>query len=248
MMARSLLNRSSIGDYCINPYVGCLHGCSYCYASYYARRMGQSGEWGSYVKVKVNAVDLLLRELRRRSRGVIYISSLTDAYQPIEGKYGITRRILEVLLSKDWPLIVQTKSALVLRDLDLIGSFSEAEVGFTIITLDEDMRRRLEPRASSISSRIDALMELKSEGIRTFTFIGPIIPGTHPEEILRLVNEVRDHSDLIYFDRFRRKPGLRDLWELIPVGEGFDPDLYYGSVKRFLEDRLRGRVRYRFLY
>ncbi len=244
--AKSLLNRSSIGDYCLNPYVGCSHACAYCYASYYTRRMGYSGEWGSYVHVKVNAVELLRRELSRRRKGVVYISSLTDAYQPVEGEYGLTRKLLQLLLSRDWPVIVQTKSALVLRDLDIMGGFSKAEVGFTIITLDEDLRRKLEPGAPSVSSRIDALAEVKGRGITTFTFIGPIIPGTPPEEVIELVNEVKDYSDMIYFDKFRGKPGLANLWELVPVS-GFDAT-YYGSVKRTLEDSLRGKVRYTFLY
>lgn len=246
-MAKSLLNRSAIGDYCVNPYVGCSHACVYCYASYYARRMGYSGEWGSYVHIKVNAVELLRREVARRRKGVVYISSLTDAYQPIESAYELTRRLLKVLLAKDWPVIVQTKSTLVLRDLDIISSFSQAEVGFTIITLDENLKRKLESNAPSVSSRIDALRNLKSERIPTFTFIGPIVPGTPPDEIIDLVNEVKDCSDLIYFDKFRRKPGLADLREFIPLSEDFDIESYYRSVKKVLENSLRG-VRYSFLY
>ncbi|MEM2604010.1 MAG: radical SAM protein [Candidatus Korarchaeum sp.] len=245
IVAKSLLNRSAIGDYCVNPYVGCSHGCVYCYASHYARRMGYSGEWGSYVYVKVNAVDLLRREVARRRKGVVYISSLTDAYQPIESSYQLTRRLLEVLLARDWPVIVQTKSTLILRDLDIISSFSQAEVGLTIITLDESLRRKLEPHAPSISSRIDVLMDLKSEGITTFTFIGPIIPGTPPDEIIELVNEVKDYSDLIYFDKFRRKPGLAE--PRVPSSEDLDTDSYYRSIKRVLESSIRG-VRYSFLY
>lgn len=247
VLAKSLLNRSSIGDYCLNPYIGCSHACVYCYASYYARRMGYSGDWGSYVHVKANAVELLRRELGRRSRGVVYLSSLTDAYQHVESTYGLTRRLLGALLSRDWPIIIQTKSPLVLRDLDIIRDFSKVEVGFTIITLDEDLRLKLEPKAPSVSSRIDALRELKSEGIATFTFIGPVIPGTPLEELVELVNEVKDFSDLIYFDKFRGKPGLTDLRGTFPLNEDFDADSYYRSLKRKLEGSLKG-LRYTFLY
>ncbi|MEM0192637.1 MAG: hypothetical protein QXJ48_05815, partial [Candidatus Korarchaeum sp.] len=92
---------------------------------------------------------------------------------------------------------------------------------------------------------IDALMDLKSEGITTFTFIGPIIPGTPPDEIIELVNEVKDYSDLIYFDKFRRKPGLAE--PRVPLSEDLDTDSYYRSIKRVLESSIRG-VRYSFLY
>ncbi|MCS7102399.1 MAG: radical SAM protein [Candidatus Korarchaeum sp.] len=247
VFAKSLLNRSSIGDYCVNPYIGCSHACIYCYASYYARRMGYSGEWGNYVHVKVNAVELLRKEVARKSKGVVYISSLTDAYQPIESSYELTRKLLGVLLSRGWPVIVQTKSPLVLRDLDLIKSFPKAEVGFTIITLDESLKGKLEPRAPSISSRIDALGELKRERIATFTFIGPIIPGTPPDDVIELVNEVKDRSDLIYFDKFRRKPGLVGLLGLAQVSESFDTESYYKNLKKVLESSLMG-IRYTFLY
>lgn len=247
VLAKSLLNRSSIGDYCVNPYIGCSHACVYCYAPYYARRMGYSGEWGSYVHIKANAVELLRREVAKRSKGVVYLSSLTDAYQPVESTYGLTRRLLGVLLSRDWPIIIQTKSPLVVRDLDIIRGFSKAEVGFTIITLDEDLRAKLEPGAPSVSSRIDALRELKSEGIATFTFIGPVIPGTPLEELVELVDEVKDFSDLIYFDKFRRKPGSTGPRDLFPLSGGFDAESYYRSVKRKLRSSLRG-VRYTFLY
>jgi DNA repair photolyase len=240
--AKSILNRSSIGDYCVNPYIGCSHACSYCYAQYYTRRMGYSGAWGSYVYAKLNAIELLEKEILRKARGVVYISSLTDAYQPAESSFSITRGILKLLLERDWPIIIQTKSSLVLRDLDIISGFSDASVGLTIITLDDELRRALEPRASSVKDRIYTLQKLKEDGIRTFTFIGPIIPGAALEDILALVKEVKGLSDLIYFDRFRVKPG-------ISMGEMSTEDLnaYYRRIKASLSEKLRG-VNHIFLY
>jgi len=95
--AKSILNRSSIGDYVINPYVGCQHACVYCYAQFYASRWGRTEPRGSYVEVKVNAPELLAEEVRRKRKGVVYLSSMTDLYQPVEREYGITRRLLEIL-------------------------------------------------------------------------------------------------------------------------------------------------------
>lgn len=246
--AKTILNRSSIGDYCINPYVGCAHACVYCYASYYSRRMGYRGNWGSYVFAKRNAVELLIKEMRRKERGVVYISSFTDAYQPAEGTYRLTRRILEVLLPRGWPVIIQTKSPLVLRDLDLISSSGKAEVGFTIITLEEGVRELLEPGAPRVDARINALKELKESGVRTFTFVGPIIPGTPLEDLIKLVNEVEEFSDLIYFDKFRLKPGLRDIGEFIHWAKSVKAEAYYRRVKAQLRNELSGKVKHIFLF
>ncbi|TDA41793.1 MAG: radical SAM protein, partial [Thermoproteota archaeon] len=127
--ARSILNRSAIGDYCINPYIGCQHACVYCYADYYTKMRGYTGEWGSYLYAKVNAPELLLKEIRRKRKGVVYLSSLTDPYQPVEMKYRLTRRILEVLMGYGWPVIIQTKSSSIIRDMDIITN-GNANVGF----------------------------------------------------------------------------------------------------------------------
>ena len=240
--AKSILNKSSIGDYCLNPYVGCSHACSYCYAQYYTRRMGYSGAWGSYVYAKLNAVELLKRELIRKARGIVYMSSLTDAYQPAESSFSITRGVLKLLYEEDWPVIIQTKSNLVLRDLDIISGFSDINVGLTIITLDDELRKIMEPRAPSVKDRIYTLQRLKEAGIRTFTFIGPIIPGTALEDIMALVREVKDLSDLIYFDRFREKPGIR----MGDMSKG-DLSVYYRKIKASLSERIRG-INHIFLY
>ncbi len=155
--AKSILNRSSIGDYVINPYVGCQHACIYCYAQFYARRWGRTEPWGSYVEVKVNAPELLAKEVGRKGAGVVYLSSMTDPYQPVEEEYGITRRLLHILVERDWPVLVQTKSPMVLRDVDVLRRFSQAKVGLTVITLDEKIRRAMEPAAPSVDERIEAL-------------------------------------------------------------------------------------------
>jgi len=252
--ARSILNRSAIGDYCINPYIGCQHACIYCYADYYTRLRGYRGEWGSYVYAKVNAPDLLLKEIKRKRKGVVYLSSLTDPYQPAEIEYGLTRRVLEILMEHNWPVIVQTKSSLITRDMDVITRFGRADVGFTIITLDEGIRRRFEPFSSPISARIDSLERLKGEKVRTFVFIGPVLPGTEVEEVMKIVLEVKNYADVIYFDRLNLRPGVvervdRALSEMGISGWLYGLDRYYINLKKSLAEFLeRERIKYIFVY
>ncbi len=251
---KSILNRSAIGDYCINPYIGCQHACVYCYADYYTRLRGYDRPWGSYIYVKMNALDLLLGEIIKKRRGVVYLSSLTDPYQQVEESYMLTRGILEVLMKNQWPVILQTKSPLVLRDLDIIKEFKGIEVGFTIITLDENIRRMFEPHAPPTLARIEALKELRGEGIKTFAFIGPILPETKIDELEDLVLTVRDYSDVIYFDKLNFKPGLFDRINRVFLRMGkpnWSSNLrnYYQEIKRSLMDFLgERRINYIFVY
>jgi DNA repair photolyase len=175
---KSILTKSGIEgvDYAINPYVGCEHGCVYCYATFMKRFTGHKEEWGTFVDVKVNAAEVLARQLRRAKPGNITFGTVTDAYQPLEKKYGITRACLEVLVGYDFPVSLLTKSALVLRDLDLIKRLKDVEVAFTITTLDDEVRRRFEPCSSPIPERLDALRLLNEAGIFTWAFCGPLLP------------------------------------------------------------------------
>jgi len=181
---RSILTKSGIPgvDYALNPYVGCAHGCVYCYAVFMKRFTGHEEEWGTFVDVKVNAPDVLARQLRRAKPGNISLGTVTDAYQPLERKYGITRACLEALLLHPHPVSILTKSALVLRDLDLIKNLKEVEVAFSITTLDEQVRRRFEPGASPIAARLKALRALSEAGVPTWAFCGPLLPGITDDE------------------------------------------------------------------
>lgn len=141
--AKSILTKSGIPgvDYCINPYVGCFHACKYCYATFMKRFTGHTEAWGSFVDVKVNAPDVLQKQLKNKVKGRVMVSSVTDAYQPIEAKYKLTRKCLEILLQNQFPVDILTKSPLVLRDLDLIKKFKDIEVGVTITTNDDKIRK-----------------------------------------------------------------------------------------------------------
>ncbi len=177
--SKSILTKSNLpeSDYCINPYVGCLHGCVYCYARFMRRFTGHSEPWGEFLDVKANAAEVLRKQLTGvRQPGLVLLGSVTDAYQPAERKYRITRALLAALVEAQWPVWILTKSDLVLRDLDLLKQLKDCNVGLTITTLDEDARQRLEPGASPIARRLDALRVLHENGIRTYVFIGPILP------------------------------------------------------------------------
>ncbi len=175
---KSILTESGIEtvDYALNPYVGCEHGCVYCYATFMKRFTAHKEEWGTFVDVKVNAAEVLARQLRRAKPGNITLGTVTDAYQPLEKEYGITRACLEALVDYDLPVSILTKSALVLRDLDVIKRLKDVEVAFTITTLDDEVRRRLEPRSSPIPARLEALRALAEAGISTWAFCGPLLP------------------------------------------------------------------------
>ncbi|MBI5253993.1 MAG: radical SAM protein [Euryarchaeota archaeon] len=195
-------------DYALNPYRGCAHACVYCYAPAVLR---ERREWGSFVDVKINMPLVLANELRKKKRGVVGISTVTDAYQPIERKHEITRRCLEQLLKHDFPICIQTKSSLVLRDLDLIERFSQKEVGFTITTATDEDRRKYEPYSSPTEERLAALAELAARGIKTWAFIGPIMPFITEKNLEDLIEELsKARVGYVLVDKLRMKLGL---WE-----------------------------------
>jgi len=197
-------------DYALNPYRGCAIGCVYCYSPAVLR---EGRPWGRFVDVKRNIPAVLARELKRVARGVVGIGTVTDGYQPVEARYRITRYCLEQLLRAQFPVSVQTKSSLVLKDLDLLTRFDDAEVGITVTTMDETLRRRFEPFASPTERRLEALRRLNEAGLRTWAFVGPILPGvTEPrlEDLLRGVREAG--TTRVLYDRLRFRPGV---WERI---------------------------------
>jgi len=175
---KSILTKSGIEgvDYALNPYVGCAHGCVYCYASFMKRFTGHKEEWGTFVDVKVNAAEVLARQMRRAKQGNISSGTVTDPYQPLEEQYEVTRACLRVLTAYDFPVSILTKSDLVLRDLDLLRRFKDVEVGFTITTLEEKVLRIFEPVSPPASARLAALAELAEAGIKTWAFCGPLLP------------------------------------------------------------------------
>ena len=137
--AKTILTKSGITDYCINAYMGCSFGCSYCYAQLIIRKFHPGQVWGSYLDIKTNAPELLEKEIKKAKRGTVMLSSVTDPYQPMEKKYELTKKCLEILLQHDFPITILTRSPLVTRDIELLKKFRECTVGVSITTNDDKM-------------------------------------------------------------------------------------------------------------
>lgn len=210
-LCKTALSRSSLPglDYSLNPYTGCGHGCIYCYAPATLHYDG-ADPWGAFVTAKTNIPAVLEKELRKVPRGVVGISTVTDPYQPVEGRLKLTRRCLEVLQAKQFPICIQTKSALVMRDIDLISDFREREVGVTVTTLDDEASALLEPGASLPRERLDTLKRLSDAGISAWAFVGPMVPGlVDGERLAGILACIKDAgASKVLIDKLRLKPGL----------------------------------------
>jgi DNA repair photolyase len=213
IQSKAILSASKIYPYVINPYTGCQHGCSYCYARFMKRFTGHREPWGQFVDVKVNAPDLLRLEITKKKPAKVWISGVCDPYQPLEAKYKLTRQCLEILAQNNWPVVVQTRSPLVLRDIDILKKGRDFEVGLSITTADDSIRKLFEPDAPPIRDRVRAIEELHRAGIRTYVMIAPMLPGAEGlAEILAgnvdrvIVDRMNyNHADWVY-----RKYGLDD--------------------------------------
>jgi DNA repair photolyase len=194
--AKTILSKSKVFDYTVNPYIGCEHGCTYCYARFMKRFTGHTEKWGEFVDAKINAPSLLKLEIKNRRVGRVWISGTCDPYQPLEKKYELTRKCLEILSEHVMPVTVQTKSPLVIRDLELLRRIKGIEVGFSVGTADEGVRRMFEPNLPPIDKRVEVLEKLHSEGIRTFAMIAPVLPKAEG-----LVEQVKSRVDYVLVDR-----------------------------------------------
>lgn len=188
-------------DYAINPYIGCTHGCVYCYARFMCKYVKGNKKWGTFCIPK-NTLKLK-QELKVAENGNIIISSVTDPYQEIEMKEEITRDILEKLVKFNFKVSILTKSSLVLRDIDIIRKLN-AEVGLTIC-LNEEHRIHFEKNAQSVEERVKALKKLKENNITTYLFLGPIIPFL--TDINSILSKTCKYVDYIVADKLRIKYG-----------------------------------------
>ncbi|HEV2226698.1 MAG TPA: radical SAM protein [Nitrososphaerales archaeon] len=185
----TLLHRLEFGSstgYTANLYKGCTHGCAYCYAPSLTH---DERKWGRYVDVKVNAPEVLERELRGLRKDQMFLSSASDPYQPIEAKYGIMRRCLEVLRRNGIPVSILTRSPLVLRDLELIRKLDWVKVGMSITTVPV---RQFEPGVPPLQRRVATLKKLADAGIQTWVSLAPVIPGIMMVDLDNLFEDLSD--------------------------------------------------------
>lgn len=220
-------------DYVINPYVGCPHKCLYCYAEFMKRFSDHTEDWGDFTDVKIPDTPIPLRRLTGKR---LVISSVTDPYNAFEKRHGITRSVLEQLAGVPVAITLITKSDLIVRDMELIAGLENAEVAFSLNSLDDAFRRLFEPRAPDVKRRLAAMRRLHEAGIRTILFMSPIFPGiTDFAAIIRASSAFTDeywfenlNLDNLAHNRVARAIG-RHYPELVPLYRA----IYRDSDKTF---------------
>jgi DNA repair photolyase len=237
--ARSILTESSgfidSFDFTLNPYSGCTFGCSYCYAAAFVRDQERREHWGQWVRVKENALELLRKQRRKPLDGAaIYLSSVTDPYQPIERKLGLTRAILEELVTYHRVrLVVQTRSPLVTRDLDLLGRFTAVRVNMTVTTDDEAVRKVFEPGCASIERRLQAIAQVQHAGLATCITLTPLLPIADPAgfaERLKATGVQRFVTQYLHAERGQFVAGTRAAAVALCHERGWDEAAYRRMV------------------
>ncbi len=202
IQAKSIIGSTQVpsADYVINPYTGCQFACMYCFASFMGRFVGETNNnWGNYVYVKTNAVELMqkdiLRLMKKKPHPRVVLSTVTDPYQGVEKKYRLTRGILETFAKNEYQgrVGILTKSPMILDDLELLKTIPNLEVGLSITTTDDKLSRFLEVQAPLASARLRTLKKLNDAGIKTYVFVGPFLPHMKlkPELIDGLFSEIR---------------------------------------------------------
>jgi DNA repair photolyase len=234
IFSKAVLTKTAITsfDYCINPYVGCGHGCRYCYASFMKRFTGHGEPWGEFVDVKVNAPQVLRRQLKRARPGVVALSTVTDPYQPVESKYQVTRKCLEALLEHQFSVDILTRSPLCLRDIDLFKQFKEIEIGLSITTDDEEIKRIFEPHSPPIGARIGALRTLRQEKIPTYAFVGPMLP-LDPSPLVKMLDGLVDE---VLIDRLNYSNKVKALYRRARL-DSYLEESYFNYVGPELRER-----------
>lgn len=174
-------------DYTLNPYSGCSFGCTYCYAAFFSRTEEQRKNWGYWVQVKENALQLLIKFRKKSLKDkTIYMSSVTDPYQPIEKELKLTRSLLEELTTYHQPrLVIQTRSPLAKRDIDLFKKFNVIQVNMTITSDSEKVRKIFEPLCPSNDSRLKAIKEINDAGVNTCITMTPLLPIENAEDFAK---------------------------------------------------------------
>ncbi len=252
ILCKTALSRSGLADYALNCYVGCQHACRYCYARYMARFTNHEEEWGEFVDVRVNIAEVLRRQLRRKRVGSVMISSVCDGWQPLEEKYGLTRECLRLLVGYGYDVCILSKSALVMRDLDILAGKGNVELGMTVSTFDEGLRQIIEPMASPTAQRFQSLQAAAEKGVNVWLFMGPLLPFLSDTEE-NIAGLMREASKLplarLYVDKLNLRPGVWQslkgmLLEHFPRLVPRYQEVLFDPVKRNRElDELRKKVR-----
>ena len=228
---KSVITKSNLPvcEYSVNPYVGCTHGCRYCYASFMKRFTGYAEPWGTFLDVKIWPE---IKNPKKYAGKELFISSVTDPYLPQEERYGRTRALLEQLKESGAKISIATKSDLILRDLDLIQAFPEARVSWSVNTLNESFKNDMD-NADSIQKRIDTLKQLHDNGIYTVLFMSPIFPAI--TDFKAIIEKTQDFVDEYWFENLNLRGEYKHtilsyIFEKYPKLTGLYKDIYiYGK-------------------
>lgn len=229
---KDLVTKSNLpaSDYVINPYVGCPHGCRYCYACFMKRFTNHSEEWGSFIDIKRCDRAISRKKLQGKS---VFLSSVTDCYNPYEEKYGSTRKILEQLVSIDCELNISTKSNLILRDIDLLKQCKNLKVSVSVNTLDEQFRKDMD-NVSSIAERLNTLKVLHESGVYSVLFMSPIFPGI--TDFRKIIESSKAYVDEYWFENLNLRGSYKqDILEYI---KKFYPQLMELYNKIYLQGNM----------
>ncbi|MFH0839188.1 MAG: radical SAM protein [Candidatus Omnitrophota bacterium] len=222
VFSKSILNKSGITDYAVNCYVGCQHNCVYCYARFMKKFTHHKEKWGTFVDVKINAAEVLENQLQKiNCSKEVMMSSVCDGWQQQEEHFKLSRKCLELLLKASKSTVsILTKNALIKRDFDIVENFRDrVNIGCTITTVDEALRTLIEPCSSTTDERFGILREAAQRRLKTYVFIGPLIPGFSDIKenlhsifkTLSSLNVSKIYVDkLNYFNPFRRNPRSLD--------------------------------------
>ncbi|MFX0187180.1 MAG: radical SAM protein [Candidatus Hodarchaeota archaeon] len=203
--AKGIITKSNIPgvDFVINPYIGCQHGCVYCYAEFMIRFTNHKGDkWGQFLDIKI--FDLNKIKPEKYNEKTILLSSVTDPYIPLELKYQNTRKILEKLIGTKARVTVLTKSKFVARDIDLFKKFENIEVGISISTLDEEFSKVIERGASRPIERLNVIKKLHDNKIKTYVFLSPFFPEI--TDFRKIIQESINFTDYYMFENLNFRP------------------------------------------
>lgn len=220
---KDYLTKSNLpaSDYVINPYVGCPHGCKYCYASFMKRFTGHKEEWGTFIDVKRCTKPISKKKLKGKT---VFLASVTDCYNSYEEKYCITQSILKQLIDVECTVSISTKSSLILRDVELLKQFKDISVAMSVNTLNESFKNDMD-KASSIEARMSTLKVLHENGIHTVLFMSPIFPAI--TEYKEIIEKSKLFVDEYWFENLNLR-GEYKAWILRYVNEKYPQyvDLY----------------------
>lgn len=223
-------------DFTLNPYSGCTFGCTYCYAAFFARDKNKQDHWGEWVTVKENALALMAKKKPGTlDNKTIYMSSVTDPYQPVEKKLGLTRSLLEHLVRYHQPrLVVQTRSPLVERDIDLFAGLEYSQINMTVTTDSEQVRQAFEPQCPSNRVRLKAIKAVARAGLNACITLTPLLPVADPHTFAKHLQDTGINRFVVqpfHATRGRFVAGTRDKALAMTREMSWDQERYQEVVQ-----------------